>query len=409
MPGVTEFDSLLLDPRWYRNDDYLPGFQRLRDEDPIHWTEDAEYGKNYWAITRFEDLNDLLMNDRDFSNRRDSHAPKSPQRLTPEERFAQGFDVLMPFLDNPMHDVYRRPFNKHFSKPAINKLCSMMEETIGAIVDDLAEKGQDEMVDGLALSVSTRVVLQWYGIPSEDWAEVKRGVFESGRGFAPTTEEKKFGGGDHNPIWEYAERIAIERMAKPKDDFLSAVVQTKIDGEPMSLHEATATIFILLEGALGNSRNAIAYGMWLFVTHPDQADLLRKSPQLMSSAVDEVIRYASNSPTRLRIANRDMDFKGHEVRFGDWMIGFTKSANFDERKFQDPSNFNIARGEGPGITFGQGVHNCLGRHLARLEMAVTFQKMLDRFDMEFSDDVVWGNDSPGAKLLAKLPVSLRTR
>jgi len=405
--SVDDLDEKLLDPQWYRNDDYLDGFRRLRDEDPVRWMKDPRYGKSFWAITRYDDVEELLLNDRDYSNRWDTHLPKSPKRLTPEERFSQGFDVLMPFLDNPTHDVYRRPLNRHFSKPAIGKLRELAETTVDGIVEDLANRGQDEIVNGVALSVATQVVLNWYGVPHEDWARVQEGVHTSGRGFAPTTEAA-YSGSDHSPLWNYAQELASERMQNPKDDFLSALVQTKIDGDPMSLHEATATIFILFEGALGNTRNAISYGLWLFMTNPDQLALLREQPDLMNGATDEVLRHASNSPTRLRIANRDMDFGGKEIRTGDWMVGFTKSANFDERRFENPRAFDITRGES-GITFGAGVHNCLGRHLARLEMATAFKKIFDRFDLEFGEEPVWGNDSPGANLLARMPVVFTPR
>ncbi|WP_248148117.1 cytochrome P450 [Microbacterium aoyamense] len=405
---MNDLDEKLLDPRWYRTDAYLEGFQRLRDEDPVHWTEDARYGKDFWAVTRHDDLEELLLNDRDFSNRRDVHVPRSPKRMTPEERHAQGFDVLMPFLDNPMHDVYRRPFNRHFSKPAIGKLRQLTDDTIDGILDELAETGIDEAVNGFALSVSTRVVLHWYGVPDEDWAKVQRAVYASGRGFVPSTEDER-SENDHNGIWDYSRQLAADRMKAPKEDFLSAVVSTKVDGEPMSLHEATATIFILLEGAVGNTRNALAYGLWLLLANPDQAELLRTNPELMNSAVDEVIRHAANSPTRLRVANRDLEFGGQEIRFGDWMVGFTKSANFDERRYDSPMTFDITRNDGPGITFGSGVHNCLGRHLARLEMSVAFSKLYERFIPEFAGDVVWGNDSPGARLLAEMPMTLRAR
>jgi cholest-4-en-3-one 26-monooxygenase len=411
MPDFNELDTKLLDPRWYKTDDYLTGFRRLRDEDPVHWTVDPVYGKDYWAITRFEDCEALLLNHDIFSNRWDTHVPTTPQRITPEQRYAQGFDVGMPFTDNPVHDVYRRPFNKHFSVPAIAKLSGLATEAIDQILDEAADQGTDDVVTGLALAVPTRVVLRWFGIPDEDWADVQVGVRETGRGFTPISADYAVSRSDEeggDAAWEYSERVAADRMANPRDDFLSVIAHLQIDGDKMSLHEVTANIYNLLEGALGNTRNAIAMGLWLLLAHRDQAELLREQPNLIGSAVDEMLRYASNSPTRLRIANQNTEIGGKEITAGDWVVGFLKSANFDERQFDEPERFDITR-RPKHLSFGAGIHNCLGRQLARLEMSVLFSKLLESYDFSFADEPEWGTNAPGSKMLSKMNVTFTRR
>jgi cholest-4-en-3-one 26-monooxygenase len=413
MAELTELDTKLLDPTWYHDDSYLDSFRRLRDEDPVHWTEDARYGKNYWAITRFEDCQDLLLANDEFSNRWDTHVPLSPARITPEERFKQGFDVGLAFTDNPVHDLYRRPMNRHFSVPAIAKLTDMATESIDGILRDAAGAGTQEAVNGIAIDIPTQVVLRWFGIPADEWEDVQKGVRGSGRGFTPVSSSSMDGGAenreaDHNPILDYSERLAADRLAEPRDDFLSTVAHLRIDGAPVTLHEATANTFHLLEGALGNSRNAIAMGTWLLLEHPEQTALVEKDPSLLPDAVDEMLRYATNSPTRLRIANKDTEFRGREINAGDWLVAFLKSANFDERAFPEPERFDVTR-RPKHLSFGAGIHNCLGRHLARLEMTILFRRLTQDYRVEFDGEPEWGTNAPGSNMLSRLPIRISHR
>lgn len=405
MADVNQFDTKLLDPAWYTDDAYLEGFKLLRDEDPVHWTVDPVYGKDYWAITRYEDLEAILLDDRSYSNRWETHVPTSPERITAEDRYNLGFDVGMPFNDNPIHDQYRRPINKHFSVAAIGKLSEMADRAVEGLLEEAVEKGEQDVVTGLALDIPTRVVLRWFGIPDEDWDSVQSGVRQSGRGFTPKAAEYAddiTAIGDHNTLWVYASELAADRMESPRDDFLSTIAHLKIDGGPISHHEVTSNVFQLIEGALGNTRNAIAMGLWLFAVNPDQRELLRSRPELMGGAVEEIIRYGSNSPTRLRIATHDTEYGGKEIAMGDWVVGFMKSANFDERHFENPERFDITRKPNKHLAFGTGVHNCLGRHLAKLEMVTLFSKLIGDYDYELAGDPAWGTTAPGSKMPARM-------
>jgi cholest-4-en-3-one 26-monooxygenase len=169
MTDWQDIDNKLLDPAWYPKDEYHAVFKTMRDEDPVHWTQDEKYGKDYWALTRYDDVKAALQNDRLFSSRWRTHVPRTPTRLTPEERYAIGYDVALATNDNPWHDVYRRPMNKHFSVPAINRMQGEVRATVEEVLSEISERGTADLVDDVALILPTRVVLRWLGVPESDW------------------------------------------------------------------------------------------------------------------------------------------------------------------------------------------------------------------------------------------------
>jgi cytochrome P450 len=173
----------------------------------------------------------------------------------------------------------------------------------------------------------------------------------------------------HLQIMEYSESLAKKRMADPQDDFLSVVVNMEVDGGKLSLHEITSWFFFLISGALETTRNTISMGLWLFMQHPDQRHLLLSDPSLRKGAMEEVLRWVSPSRNRLRIVTEDTEWGGKEMRAGDWVVLYLPSANWDERQFENPERFDITRFPNNHLSLGDGIHFCLGRNLARLEMA----------------------------------------
>src|SRR5690348_5714969 len=133
-PDWSEIDGHLLSAEWYASHPYHDAFKTLRDHDPVRWVEDPQYGKNYWAVTRYADVQSILNNPRQFSSRFGVRAPRVPKRFTPEVRYGLGFDSIPAFQDEPMHSVYRRPLNKHFSVPAANKLRDDVERYVDEII-----------------------------------------------------------------------------------------------------------------------------------------------------------------------------------------------------------------------------------------------------------------------------------
>jgi cytochrome P450 len=398
MSEWTEIDNKLQDPAWYTTQEYHQVFTRLRHEDPVHWAEDDAYGKHYWFLTRYEDVRNMLLNPRVFSSRWDTRPPKTTKRYTPEERFEMGFDVSMARNDPPIHDLYRKPVNKHFSAPAINKMRGDVDAINDEIIARVAAKGRADVVEEIAGEMPVKVILRLLGVPEKDWDMLRVAAWQW---LAPAHPEYLIDGDvlkthrhGHSKLLDYCEQLALARREEPKDDFATVLSRVKVDGDPLSIHEMRSYFTIMIGGGLETTRNTAAVGLWLFLKNPDQRQLLLDDPSLMNSAIDEVLRWVSPARTRFRIAMEDVEIGGKEIRTGDWVFGSQVSANFDETVFENPEKFDITRNPNPHLSFGEGIHLCLGRYLARLELASLFPKVLETFpDMAIAEEPEWIPDN----------------
>ncbi len=375
-----EIDNGLLNPEWYGDRDrYVAGFARLRAEDPVHWTENDSFGRHHWTLSRYSDVSDYLTNDRLFSSRWDTRAPNSPERRTPEVRHAQGWDVSISAMDNPLHNVYRRPVNKHFSAPMVAKMADSIRATVDGIIREVGPTGSCDFVAEVAGELPVRVIMSLLGVPESDWEKLRRATSRwrtpaDPRWMIDNDRIKTFDVGI-TEVLDYCSELAQSRRREPKDDFATLIGTIRVDGDLLSLHEIKTWFSVIIAAGLETTRNAAAVGTWLFITHPDQRELLAATPGLVGSAVDEVLRWVSPSRTRLRICNEDTEFGGQKMHSGDWVIGLLGSANLDESVFDDPLKFDITRSPNEHLGFGKGIHGCLGRNLARLELKTLFSRL----------------------------------
>ncbi|MGM7775786.1 cytochrome P450 [Arthrobacter sp. KNU-44] len=398
MSEWSEIDNKLLDPQWYRTTEYHEAFRKLRDEDPVHWTEDDAYGKHYWFLTRYDDVRDYLLNHKQLSSRWETRVPKSPQRYTPEERFAMGFDTSMARNDPPIHDLYRRPINKHFSVPVVKRLAGDVERIVDEIIADVAELGEVDLVEAIAGELPVKVILRMLGVPEADWPMLREAAWQwlapAEPRFMIDNDPVKTHRHGHSRLLEYCEQLALERRKNPTDDFATVLGNMTIDGDPLSIHEMRSYFTILIGGGLETTRNTAAVGLWQFMQNPDQKQLLLEDPSLTNSAVEEVLRWVTPARSRFRVASEDFELHGKLIRTGDWVIASQASANKDERKFKDPHRFDITRDASGHLSFGEGIHLCLGRSLARLELATLLPKVLRAFpDMEVAQEPQWIADN----------------
>lgn len=398
MSDWTEIDNKLQDPSWYTTQEYHEVFARLRREDPVHWAQDDAYGKHYWFLTRYEDVRDVLLNPRVFSSRWDTRPPKNTKRYTPEERFEMGFDTSMARNDPPTHDLYRKPMNKHFSAPAINKMRGHVEEIIDEIIAGIAHKGEADVVEEIAGDLPVKVILRLLGVPEEDWALLRHAAWQwlspAHPDFIIDGDVWKTHRHGHTVLLDYCEKLAMSRRENPQDDFATVLSNVRIDDDPLSIHEMRSYFTIIIGGGLETTRNTAAVGLWQFLKNPDQRQMLLDDPSLINSAIDEVLRWTTPARTRFRIAMEDFEIGGKEIRAGDWVFASQVSANFDESVFEDPKKFDITRNPNPHLSFGEGIHLCLGRYLARLELACLFPKVLASFpDMAIASEPEWIPDN----------------
>ncbi|MGO4250375.1 cytochrome P450 [Paenarthrobacter sp. RAF54_2] len=376
-------DNGLLDPNFYVGTDYHAAFTQMRDEDPVRWVRDERYGKDYWAITRHEDVSEVLKNAHDFSSRWNSRIPLTPKRVTPEERHKRGVDVRITELDFPMHDLYRRPINKHFTVPQIEKMRQGIEQMVDDIIDSIAAKGECDLVEDIAAALPTRVTLEMVGVPKEDWDYITEASWQfmsSGhpRWMIDNDPVKTYDLGQQK-LLDYCTKLALDRRENPKDDFATIIGELEIDGEKLSIHEMKSWFVALIGGGLETTRNAVAVGLWELMRQPEQRKMLAENPSLTSSTVEEILRWVTPTKNKLRIASRDFEFRGKRIKRGDWVGCFLVSANRDDRVFDNAQEFDIRRDPNPHLAFGHGPHVCLGRPLARMELATIVPRVLKAF------------------------------
>lgn len=391
MSQVSRYDTKILNPHWYTTREHHEAFRMLRNEDPVHWTEDPEYGKNYWLLTRYDHIAEYLQDPKRFSSRLDTRVPRTPKRRTPEERHAQGLDVRMTTNDDPVHALYRRPMNKHFSVPAVARMADEIEGIVDEIIAEVGPKGQADLVEELASALPMKVIFRMLGIPEEDMPLLNLASWQ----WMSAADPRYIINGDEsatslhglNTLIEYCTALAKERRKTPRNDFATVIGEMEVDGDKMSIHEMMYNYVTLIGGGAETTRTAASVGTWLFLKNPEQRQLLLDNPEFTKGAVEEVLRWVTPERNRFRVATEDFDFHGKRIRSGDWVISFLTSANRDERVFTDPDKFDILRTPNDHLALGAGPHQCLGRNLARLELAVYFPKVLAAFpDLEVVDE-----------------------
>ena len=253
--------------------------------------------------------------------------------------------------------------------------------TDGGIGDgDLGSDGEPfDFLTDVAAELPMQMICIILGVPAEDrhtlFAAVEPGFdFRTGNGTEREVSEFD--------MVAYGRALIAEKRANPTDDMLSVVVHARLDdADPPALTDDELYMFFSLLFAAGSetTRNAIAGGVAALLAHPDQLAALRRDPGLMGTAVEEVLRWTTPSPSKRRTATRVTELAGHRIEPGDKVLIWEGSANRDERVFADSMSFDVARDPNPHVGFGHGIHFCLGANLAKLEIQVLYEELLPRF------------------------------
>ncbi|TDD38409.1 cytochrome P450 [Nonomuraea terrae] len=343
----------------------------LRANSPVHWHH-GEPG--FWAVTRYEDVVHVSRHSDLFS---------SARRLAlfdevGEEQVAMQ-RLMMLNQDPPEHTRRRSLVNRGFTPRAMNAL----EQHIRDICDDLLDKlsGEVDFVTEVAAPLPLYVICELLGAPVTDRDKVfswsNRMIGSQDPDYASSPEE---GSGAAMELYAYANELAAQRRANPRNDIVTKLLQPDENGE--TLDENEFNLFVLLLAVAGNetTRNAASGGMLALFEHPEQWDRLVADPTMASTAADEIVRWVSPVNLFRRTSTRDQVLGGQEIKADDKVVIFYGSANRDASVFPDADVFDIGRDPNPHIGFGGGgAHFCLGNHLAKLELRVLFEQLARRY------------------------------
>jgi cholest-4-en-3-one 26-monooxygenase len=287
---------------------------------------------------------------------------------------------LMLTMDPPSHTRHRRLVNRGFTPKMIGMLEPHIREVTVQIIEAAIAKGEIDFVTEVASELPLQVIAELMGVPQED----RHKVFDwSNRMIG--SDDPEYAVSEENvqnaqiEMFMYAQSLADKRRAEPREDIITKLLEADVDGDQLT--EMDFNLFFLLLAVAGNetTRNSISHGMNAFLENPAQYKLLVENPDLMDTAIEEILRWASPVMYFRRNVTEDIDYKGHEIKAGDKVSIWYVSGNRDEDIFDDPFKFDITRSPNDHIAFGGGgPHHCLGANLARMEMRLLFEELTQR-------------------------------
>ena len=375
-------------------------FARLRRERPVHWNPERD-GTGFWSVTRHADVFRVSRDSTTFSS-----IEKGIMIFEPPAEEAR--PALMIEMDPPRHTRYRGLVNRGFTPRRVAELEGFAQKLVAGIVGRALEKGRCDFVRDVAAELPLQIILELMGVdPSE-----RPALFDLANriiGF-DDPEYGETGGGQNfeaqAEMAQFARRLAQEKASKPGDDLATELLNVEIDGEKLSAQDFDLFFLLLVTAGSETTRSAIAGGMCAFNEHPQQWEQLRENRDLLASAAEEVLRWTAPIHHFRRTATRDTELCGQAIRSGDKVVVWYPSANRDERVFSEPECFDVARDPNPQLSFGFGRHFCLGANLARLELRVMFDALLDRdVVLETRGEVEWMR-SNFAQSIKRMPVEL---
>jgi cytochrome P450 len=385
-----EIHESLNDPEFFAIADYHAALRELRHHDPVHWGV-GRHGWAYWSVTRYEDCQAVYRDPETFCSSRGIGLPTNPPE---EERKAEelGGNLMMIQLDPPRHTKVRQVFKKWFTPLAIARMEADFRAIAAELIDAVAERGSCDLVVDLAARMPTAVICQMLAVPKSDWNHMinlgNRSVgstdpeYQNGASAADTARQAQAG------IFQYFGSMLGARRARPGSDLVSVVANCEVEGKKLDDREVLADCFLLLLGGLETTRNAISGGVLELMRQHEQRELLLSQPQLINSAVEEILRWTSPIAHIMRTATRDTELAGRTIKRGQKVAIWNASANRDELVFSDPYRFDITRSPNYHLAFGYGEHFCLGSNLARLEIKVMVEEILRRLhDLELDGEV----------------------
>ncbi len=350
-----------------------PVYRRLRERDPVHYSILLEQV----VVTRYADVDRILRDHRSFSNDL-RQARSSRGSLATRKKLKPSMLVL----DPPDHTRLRRLVNRAFTPRSVAKMEDHIRATAHALLDEVEGSGEFDLMSAYAGPLPTLVIAGMIGVRERDLDRFKVWSGHLARALEPllTPEEEELVHRTERQLADYHRGIIEQRRRNPRDDLISRLVEAEEQGDRLTPDEMTVMLRLLLIAGNETTTNLIGNGLRALLRSPDQLALLRERPELMPSAVEELLRYDSPVQLDMRFATRDLDMGGRSVRAGTMITPAIGAANRDPERFQRPDALDITRSDPGNISFGRGIHHCLGAPLARLEGRIALEVLLERFE-----------------------------
>ena len=399
----TPLAKAVIDPHAYGEwDGLLDTFDHIRKTQPVAKVvpEDPDLFEPFWFISRYDDVMRVSKDNQTFLNN-----PKpvvfATKKATEFSRAATGSNMLVDSLvvfDAPIHPKYRKLTQEWFMPRNLKRLEDEIRALAGRTIDAMIEKGGGaggegtlDFVEAVSGPYPLRVVMQILGVPPEDEPRMQMLTQQlfggqdadlSGTGMENMTPEQvvQLVAGAVQSFEGYFADLAQKRRVNPTDDVASVIANALVDGEPLPPRDMAGYYIIVATAGHDTTSASTAGAMQALAQDPEQWERVRADRSLLPGIVEEAIRWTSPVQHFMRTAAEDVEMGGQLIRKGDWMMINYVSANHDPDQFDDPRRFDAARSPNRHLAFGAGAHQCLGLHLARLEMRLLFEALLDRIE-----------------------------
>jgi cytochrome P450 len=363
----------------------FPILAGLRSTAPVYLTALPDKTP-VWLISRYDDVVALLRDERFVKNRRTAMTTEQLRKMSWVPPMFRPLERNMLDLDPPDHTRLRALVHKAFTPTLIGQMRVRIQSLADELLEVVRRKGEMDLIRDYALPLPMTIITEILGVPTGD-----RNRFHKWSQAVVSLSSPKATVRVIPSVWmfiRYLRRFFEKRRRDPRDDLVSALILAEEAGDKLSEDELLAMVFLLLIAGHETTVNLVGNGMLALLEHPDQLELLRRNPAVIKAAVEELLRFTS--PVLMsteRYAREDINIKGLTIPRGEMTLGVIGSANRDETIFENADALDITREPNKHLSFGQGIHFCVGAPLARLEAQIAINTLLRRMpDLHLSVD-----------------------
>lgn len=329
-------------------------YREMRENQPVYFDQDHKV----WEVFRYKDVQSVL---RD-------HADYSVKMTLPEN-----FPSTLGKADPPRHRELRSLVSKAFTPRSIEELTPRLVEIIDDLLEATLTSGKMDVMADLTYPLPVRVIAEMLGLPAQDQEQFRVWSYQ-------LLEQLVRGGQpDNNELFHYFSDLLEERKRDPQADLISSLLAAEEDGARLTREEILCMCLEMMMAGNVTTTMLLSYALNHLSQQPEMYEALRADPSLIPGALEETLRYDFSEISLRRTARQDLVIDGHEIKKGEMIVAWVGAAHFEEDYFPNAEHFDIRRSPNPHMTFGYGLHVCLGSPLARLEAKVALERIVARF------------------------------